>query len=146
MIATQTIRGGRLWPESKDFFYFNALRLTEYALMVMASHAPRDADPCVCVVCDKPWLCPLTRWASEWVVTARSLGLMEVLGPLLDETRSGYVDELPGQPVPVAVPAASRTSIPAQRRGGDPTMRLPSTGPIDGVEDPDAAGSDDPDE
>jgi hypothetical protein len=68
-----------------DFFSFNAFRLTEYALMVVASHTPQQVDPPVCGVCGKRWLCPLTRWAADWILTARRLGLMEVLGPLLDD-------------------------------------------------------------
>jgi hypothetical protein len=85
-------RPGCLPPQSQlnreearrdEFFVHNALRLTEYALMILASHYPARCDLSGCAICGEPWRCPLVAWAADWILVGQRTGVFAHCGLVL---------------------------------------------------------------
>jgi hypothetical protein len=57
----------------------NLLRLTEHAFWVLVSHGVslEGQLPLICAACQKPWRCPEFRWAADWILTAKRVGLLD---------------------------------------------------------------------
>jgi hypothetical protein len=57
-----------------------ALRLSEHAFWIVASHGPARRDGGICAACQHPWRCPDAIWAAQWIAYTVETSLLERLG------------------------------------------------------------------